>query len=305
MQLYYFQDPDKNFGDDLNPWFWNSLLTNPFDDNSDEILIGIGTLLNYKIPDVKSVSVLGAGVGYGDLPYNYKNFNYCFVRGPLSAKKLDLDISKAITDPAILISELHPVNIIKKKYPVSFMPHCDSDSYGDWEEVCRLANIHYISPRQSYLTVFEEIANSEKLITEAMHGTIIADSYRVPFYPVKCYEHISDFKWQDWALSMELDFSLFAVNPVWRGDVNLPFKKTLKNNIKRILLAINIWKDSWDKALPKKSTNKKLRMVSNELKSLLNKEYYLSKDEVFSTRKQQVKAVIAEFNSKHNNDEMI
>ncbi len=50
MKLYYFIDPSGNFGDDLNPWIWDRLLPDFFDQNADTLFIGIGTLLNHRIP---------------------------------------------------------------------------------------------------------------------------------------------------------------------------------------------------------------------------------------------------------------
>lgn len=298
MRLYYFDGKDPNFGDDLNPWFWDSLLSKKLD-QSEDMLVGVGTLINFNIPPAKRTFIMGAGVGYGQLPERYRDFHYYCVRGPLSAQKLGLDSSLAITDPAILVSRQYPLVNCEKKYDISFMPHCDSDRFGDWKAVCDLAGIHYISPRQNFKTVFEEIARSKKIITEAMHGAIIADSYRVPFYPVKCYEHISDFKWDDWRLSMEMQFSLAPVQPVWRGEQGLPLLNGIKQKVKRALKHWGIWSKHWTPVLPAQSTFKTMQQSALQLKALVKHEFFLSQQDVYDDRQAKLLAVIDKFNHEH------
>ena len=54
MKLYYYKSPKGNFGDDLNPWLWNRLRPELFSENSDILFVGIGTLINHRLPkDIK------------------------------------------------------------------------------------------------------------------------------------------------------------------------------------------------------------------------------------------------------------
>ena len=51
MKLHYCKTPSGNFGDDLNTWLWPTLLgENFFDTNEDTLFLGVGTILNQKIP---------------------------------------------------------------------------------------------------------------------------------------------------------------------------------------------------------------------------------------------------------------
>jgi hypothetical protein len=51
MKLHYCKTPSGNFGDDLNTWLWPTLLgENFFDTNEDALFLGVGTILNQKIP---------------------------------------------------------------------------------------------------------------------------------------------------------------------------------------------------------------------------------------------------------------
>ena len=47
--------------------------------------------------------------------------------------------------------------------------------------------------------VIREIAQSEVIIAESMHGAILADAFRVPWVAVSTSNSINSFKWNDWA----------------------------------------------------------------------------------------------------------
>jgi succinoglycan biosynthesis protein ExoV len=51
-----------------------------------------------------------------------------------------------------------------------------------------------------------EIRQSGVVLAEAMHAAITADALRVPWIPVRGYPRILSFKWQDWCLSVGLDY---------------------------------------------------------------------------------------------------
>lgn len=211
MKLHY--DKNKNFGDELNGWLWPQLIPDLLDDNADILFVGIGSLLNSKLPERPFKVVFGSGVAtsktgreYGKrLPTINSNWKIYCVRGPLSAKALGLPDALAITDSAAL---LRVTNLPQqpKLHPVSFIPHILSARFWDWKSICRDANINYIHPEQEISQVLSTIQQSHLVITEAMHGAIIADALRVPWIGVKAYKHIHTFKWQDWCLSMSLDY---------------------------------------------------------------------------------------------------
>ncbi|SNY51638.1 succinoglycan biosynthesis protein ExoV [Arsukibacterium tuosuense] len=253
MKLYYFKDDEGNFGDDLNPWLWQQLFPNFFNDSDEELFVGVGTLLNHRIPAAPAVTIFGSGHGYGQLPSIDSNWRFYCVRGPLTAKTLGLPAEIAITDPASLAPLFHKHDI-EKKYKISFMPHCESARLGDWATVCKLAGINYLDPRKPFLEVFDGIRQSETLLTEAMHGAILADSFRVPWIPVKAYDHISEYKWQDWLQSVQVEANFSSLKPVWRGDYNVTTKQKLKNILKRRLQETPLWRSTWDKP-PKRASN--------------------------------------------------
>ncbi|MEL6492352.1 MAG: polysaccharide pyruvyl transferase family protein [Cyanobacteria bacterium J06634_6] len=204
--------PSKNFGDELNPWLWPRLLPS-FDKNSKNIFIGIGTVLNDAIPQwvrqADNVIFFSSGAGYGRRlrARTQPNWKIYCVRGPLSAQRLALPSQLAITDGAALLKRYFaPVATTERRYEVSYMPHFRHGSPQLFKEICARAGIHFIDPAGEVESVIEQISHSQLLISEAMHGAIVADTLRVPWIPVRTSPRILPFKWKDWCRSVNLPY---------------------------------------------------------------------------------------------------
>ena len=209
MQNYYFKGPVINFGDDLNAWLWPKLIPEVLAGaEPGSLLLGIGSILFDSHPANLMKVVLGSGyAGYTPKPHVDGNWKFYFVRGPRTAEALGLDPKLAITDAAILLRSVHPsARSMPKTYPVSFMPHWESAQHGDWAEVTRAAGVHFIDPRSSVESTLEQLAATELLITEAMHGAIVADALRVPWVPVSPTNPQHHFKWHDWCDSLGIAY---------------------------------------------------------------------------------------------------
>lgn len=213
MKLYYFAHP--NFGDALNPFLWLNLLPNVFDEDASTLFIGTGTLLNDGVPRQARKVVFGTGAGYGsDLPKIDDRWTIYWVRGPLTARALGLDESSAISDGAMLLNtlDLPPVT---QKGGTAFMPHWQSTSFWDWEKVCSSLGLTYIDPRGAVQDVLLTIRSSSLLITEALHGAIVADAFRVPWVAVRAYRSVLESKWQDWCRSLDMVYEPVRVPPLY------------------------------------------------------------------------------------------
>ncbi len=290
MKLYFFKDQGGNFGDDLNPWLFGQLFPQLLDDNANDLLVGIGTLLNHRIPAAEKVTVFGSGHGYGRLPAMTPDWSFYCVRGPGTAKALGLDLALAITDPAML-APLFEMRHPEKKFRVSYMPHCDSAQLGDWQHICNLAGVNLIDPRQHFLDVFLQIKQSEHLITEAMHGAILADAFRVPWTPAKAYPHISEFKWQDWLDSVQVSASFQPLLPVYRGDTLYSTKDALKHKTKRALAALSIWHESWQAPPPAQSSLRVMEESAAALAAIASSaQGYLSSDTLLADNTERLLA---------------
>ncbi|TPW18559.1 MAG: Polysaccharide pyruvyl transferase [Halothiobacillaceae bacterium] len=214
MKLYYYRDPNGNFGDDLNAWMWSKILSRDLADyhGHDDTFLGIGTLLSdgfLKQYGNKPKIIFGTGAGYGttySVAEEVKKANIYCVRGPLTALHFNLPQSKVVTDGALLTAALvQPTKA--KKYEVALVLHHVSHEIvgAGWQYLCSQANIHYIDPTGPVEDVLSAINESRLVIAEAMHGAILADALRVPWIPIHTSPHILEFKWRDWSLSMEMN----------------------------------------------------------------------------------------------------
>lgn len=229
MLLYYHRDPKGNFGDDLNPWLWQRLLPGQFagevahDPRSrgrvpdEEILfVGIGTLINTRVPAAPLKLVFGSGAGYGDVPRLDDTWQIHCVRGPVTARLLGIDASHAVSDPAVLVRTLD-LGPAAGGDVVSYMPHCASARAADWRTICERAGLAFIDPQWPVDDVLAAIRRSGRLITEALHGAVVADALRVPWVPVASSPALLDVKWQDWCQSLGLRYDPARIPPVWRA----------------------------------------------------------------------------------------
>lgn len=223
MNYIYYKDKRGNFGDDLNPWLWKQLFaTSEIVQNS--LFLGIGSILNqdYKNvadamnPNVKKI-VFGTGVrpsyesSYLELDHTW---DVKFLRGPLSSFYFQ-NKYPYIADAAYairLLPQFEKYLKTPKKYKISFMPYYKSATMFNWKKICDILGFHYISPfsENGVEHTILEIASSETIITEAMHGAIVADALRVPWHRfILSIPHtegpmVSEFKWNDWLMSSDL-----------------------------------------------------------------------------------------------------
>lgn len=208
MKPYYWESQHGNFGDDLNLWLWDFLLPGFRDVHPDVLLIGVGTVLNKALlPEEGRKLVLGSGFGYGSLPDmgDRSRWDIRCVRGPLTAGKVGVPEDLGIVDPAVLVADMPEFANLPKRYKRSFVPHWESAVAGLWPVTCSTVGLHYIDPRGEAKDVIRQIAQSELIVAESMHGAILADAFRVPWVAVATSDSINSFKWRDWAMTVGVD----------------------------------------------------------------------------------------------------
>lgn len=289
MRLHYFKSLDGNFGDDLNAWIWPKLLgENFFDDDSSRILVGIGTLLNHRIPKAGRTIVFGSGYGYGKRPTIDETWDILCVRGPKTAETLNLPAELAITDPAILIHPYVQQHVQPITGRIGYIPHCDSAASGDWQHISTEAGLHYIDPRWSVDRVISEIGSCGHIVTEAMHGAIFADAMRVPWIPAVAYKHISAFKWQDWCSAMGMDYAPISLPTVWSGDAHLPSMERIKGVVKRTAQRVGVFKPHWTLPLPARSSQRTVQEAIHSMQLAATRTPQLSSNSVHSGKIEQL-----------------
>lgn len=210
MKLYFYKAPKKNFGDDLNAWLWPRLLPGFFDEDSSAWVSVIGTIINDKMPEAETKIVFSSGAGYEAPPRDFggTGWRIICVRGPLTAKVLNLPESLAVTDGAILLASLpeYKPTAEKDRSGVVFMPHHRALDYGFWEQACKRAGIEFVSPREDSLIILEKLKRAKLILADAMHAAIVADTLRVPWVPILASSSINGFKWHDWTMSLGMTY---------------------------------------------------------------------------------------------------
>lgn len=286
MILEYCRTKTYNFGDDLNPWLWPRLLGDELLSRDDGIyLVGIGTLLTSKrlkvqLKEAQEIIIFSSGTWDDRAPALPENCKVYGVRGPRTAARLGLAADKAIGDGAYLLRKVELPDA-EQTHDIGFMPHHRSEQYLDWQPLCDQLGIKFISAIQPVDECLAKLRSCKRLITEAMHGAIVADAMRVPWTPVSFSPLFREDKWHDFSESMQLTLDFHHLPFV--NQRPMPFLKMIETAAKKsVSRAFNI-KPKWQQLIfngfgsKKNSTAELLESLQEVI--LLNRTY-LSRDEV-------------------------
>jgi succinoglycan biosynthesis protein ExoV len=203
--LYRWRGAWNNFGDELNTILWPSLLPGFFDEDPTIRFLGIGSVLDQRHPSDAIKLVAGSGYGgYERKPQLDSRWIIHWVRGPRSAAVLGLPAELGLGDPAVLLPATLGLSLPGGN-AIGFMPHFESAARGAWGQAAAQAGMQLIDPRDDPMTVLQAIGQCKLLLSEALHGVIVADALRVPWVPVRPLVRVHRAKWQDWADTMELE----------------------------------------------------------------------------------------------------
>lgn len=214
MRMIYCLNRQANFGDDLNEWLWDRLIPGWMNWDDDVTLLGVGTLINDKRIAAlagKRVLVLGTGVGYGGGVTNRADppgWDFGAVRGPRSAKLLGLSDELGLVDPAMMVADLPDFQWTEKFDTAVFIPHWQSVGRHDWPKLCAYFGVRYVSPSLDTRSVIRAIAGAPLVIAESMHAAIFAESFRVPWIPLRIGPQFNAEKWIDVLESAKLDVEI-------------------------------------------------------------------------------------------------
>ena len=296
MKIFYWSTGWNNFGDELNPWLIPRMLPQiQFDENDNEHYIGIGTLLNNRLPKHGIKYVLGSGVGYGEAPILDESYRVYGVRGPLSCRALGIDEKRfSLTDPAMLVPKIFSEKVPKTS-KVAYMPHCKSDSQADWSTITMSAGMDYVSPMDDVETVIRKIAGTELLVTEALHGAILADAFRIPWVPITSNDLIFEFKWHDWLATIGLEYKPNKVHEIIDGRGTTWWGRR-KDAVKRTAIAIGVNGSGWTQPAKAFTGNRELFEVKETLTRLARGEHaILSSDQACASAIERVEDACTQF----------
>lgn len=233
MQLFYFKAARGNFGDDLNTWLWDDVIPGWREVWPDHVLIGVGTILNNKMPIGVPKLIMGSGAGYAD-PAPTDLLAECrivAVRGPRTAALVGAGPDVPTLDPAALLPTLPRFADVPRHGRVVLVPLHSSIGLLDWENVARRIGAVLVSPQDEAEHVIRMIAGAEQVITESMHGAIVADAFGVPWTGFGFHHLFNHGKWQDWASSLAVTPAITMVPRLGNAAVK-PFTM-----VKRLLTA--------------------------------------------------------------------
>lgn len=244
--IYYFKSAEGNFGDDFNIDFWSWVFpstdiqfvgTRDQHDPSTPLICGIGTLLDQFVPQTCSLRIFGSGAGYhSPRPVTDQDRVY-FVRGKKTADLIGAPASTALTDPAMLAYTIYPDPQQQPVYETGLIPHFGTKNKRLWRFLCDSLSLRYIDPSLPPSEVAANIRNCKRVVTEAMHGAIFADSLRVPWLPISASKYINTLKWGDWTDGLNLPYAPVTLHI----DFEHPAKR-LANPFRLYLSAKNLQK---------------------------------------------------------------
>ncbi len=213
MDLQYFPVEGGNFGDDLNQWLWDDLLPGWREWKRDSLLVGVGTVLKKGfLPADRHKLVIGSGVGYGskpDIADAPEMWDIRAVRGPLSAKALNLPASAGIIDPAVFVNRIDRFADLAPSGETLFVPH-HSNRMLNWQRVCEDRGIGFQTPAADATEVIRRIGSARLVLAESMHAAIIADAFGVRWHCVTFVGGFNSFKWNDWCASLGVELEIHA-----------------------------------------------------------------------------------------------
>lgn len=217
MKLLRYHPRIPNFGDDLNSELWPLLSPSLFadgDDDADIAMVGIGTIIGIDPGCSRKLHVFSSGAGYTSADkWAGCSVEYHCVRGPLTARILNLDRRKALTDGAILTPLVKKYRTDGRGTGTIVIPHYETLSYPGWEEAISMAGFRLADPRRSPDEVISDIACADHVLTESLHGAILADTFGIPWKSFSVSRNFSIAKWTDWCTSVAVDGGVTMVPP--------------------------------------------------------------------------------------------
>lgn len=301
MEVFYYKVEGGNFGDDMNEWFWSSVFPEHSSLSPDTTIFGIGSILwKGNFDAFPKVLVLGSGMRFGITGHVPESATIGWVRGPRTGKLLNLDSGQAITDPACMLSTFAEFSGVPNSGETLLIPHVGTTKLDlDWEKIARNANTTYLSPAGEAKEVIRRIAGAKLVVTESLHGAIVADAFRVPWIPIAISPTFTSYKWLDWTDSMNMSVEFAPCLSVAKRIYALQKKVTSfakgrgpKPGGAQVAGAVE-----YDLSGGEKDVAKRIfatfaapieGMISSDVKAALKRSPYLSEDAVLRSRQRSI-----------------
>lgn len=217
MILYQWRGHARNFGDELNALLWPRLLPDFFDTDESVSFLGIGSILDGRHDPARMKIVAGSGYGGYEAPIALdRTWSVHWVRGRRTASQLGLPLALGMGDPGSLLplaGLAPPRDASLVPAAIGFMPHFESAARGAWAEAAAAAGLTLIDPRGDPRAIVHAMTRCRMILSEALHGIIVADALRIPWIAIQPLAPIHRSKWLDWAETLHLDIAFRRICP--------------------------------------------------------------------------------------------
>ena len=129
----------------------------------------------------------------------------------MSARAIGLPAEMGVTDSAMLVSKRmigDKWRTIAPEVEFGIVPHGANRIKKRLEGVCQELGYTYIDPTvsqdQSIGDIIGKIRSCRTIVTESLHGAIVADAFGISWIPAVFYHPVLVFKWNDWCRSLGL-----------------------------------------------------------------------------------------------------
>ena len=198
---FFWHIGTPNFGDDINPSFYEKLSGTPIRlevNQSKPHFLGMGSILERATDSSK---ILGSGfIAQPDSPVNLPG-SIIAVRGKLSRAAISNYPDVLLGDPMVLLSEIYSAPVGKKN-KMGLVPHVSQVN-----NFRRIAppGVIIIDPSVEPWSVIRAIAESDFIISQSLHGLIVADALGIPNLWIKPANQMigGDFKFLDYFSTLD------------------------------------------------------------------------------------------------------
>lgn len=201
----------NNWGDDINDFFFNSIISRkirfvPFDKLLSSPKVTRYSLIGSIIGnfDLNNTIVYGSGSITSSPEITGTPVKVLSVRGPLTREiliKQGIDCPEVYGDPALLLSRFY-VPQIEKTDTIGIIPHYRTleSNWMDnkwYPEFCSKNNVKIIdmSKYDKWTDIIDSICSCKYIISESLHGLIVAESYSIPSIWVEIQKHDMPWEW--------------------------------------------------------------------------------------------------------------
>lgn len=245
-----------------------------------------------RLADAERILVLGSGSGYGAPPPIDSRWSFHAVRGLRTARALGLDPDRAVADSAYLVGSLDWASVREERGEVIVIPHHRSLRYVDWAQVCERAGARFLSPLLPAAEFMKVIAGARLVLTEAMHGAILADIVRVPWQGFEFGGQFNAEKWLDWSEMFDLNLQIRRLPGFYdpsRYSEGRPAQYHMAKLCKVYLSRVGLGREKWARMTPPSfQVGKDEARLVRQLKELAVLPGMLSADDIMAMRVNQL-----------------